>query len=386
MSQPPIWQPVTPAERYSHIDIIRGIALFGVLIVNVETLFRVPLLEYIGSSHTEPGLANRMVDLLVAGALEFKAVTIFSFLFGVGIAIQVERSTLRNVSARIFLVRRLGWLFLLGAAHLFLVWNGDILALYAICGILLLPSLGLRWPGLFIIGVAWIALPKVVPFGLPVPSGGAAADHIAQAREVYGNTGFISILKFRWHESWTLIVPLLIAVLPRTAGLMYCGMAAWRSGILRRPERHRGKLFATLALGGVAGGTVTVNEVWARSSGSAPWPALQAANFTAPILLALAYVSVLLLWLKPGSASLPGLAATGQMALTNYLFQSFVLSFVFYGYGFGLFGRVGSAAAACIGVALFAAQIQLSRAWLGRFRFGPFEWLWRSLAYGKRQA
>jgi uncharacterized protein len=73
------------------------------------------------------------------------------------------------------------------------------------------------------------------------------------------------------------------------------------------------------------------------------------------------------------------------MALTNYLLQSIVLGFVFYGYGFGLFGRIGSAAAACIGLVLYAAQLQLSRLWLRRFRFGPFEWLWRSLAYGQRQ-
>ena len=75
----------------------------------------------------------------------------------------------------------------------------------------------------------------------------------------------------------------------------------------------------------------------------------------------------------------------GRMALTNYLVQSIVLGFVFYGYGFGLFGRIGSAAAAGIGVLIYLVQIQLSRYWLGRFCFGPFEWLWRSLAYGRRQ-
>ena len=326
------------------------------------------------------------MDLLVAGGLEFKALTIFSFLFGVGVAIQGERAASRNVRARSFLVRRLAWLFILGAAHLFLVWNGDILTLYAVCGLLLVPSLGLPWPTLFVIGAAAIALPEVVWFGLPLPSGDAATAQIAQARQVYGNAGFLAILDFRWHESRSLIAPLLIAILPRTTGLMYWGMAAWRSGILREPERHRAKLIVALALGGLVGATVTVNEVWATSSGSAPWPALQAANFAGPLLLALAYVSGLLLWSRPRRASsLPGLAAAGRMALTNYLLQSIVLGFVFYGYGFGLFGRIGSAPAACIGLALYAAQLQLSLWWLRHYRFGPFEWLWRSLAYGQRQ-
>jgi uncharacterized protein len=380
------WRPATSVERYQAIDILRGLALFGVLVVNMLTGFRVPLLEHILTPHTEPGWANRLVDVLVAGALEFKALTIFSFLFGVGVAIQAERSAFWKVSARRFLVRRLAWLFILGAAHLFLIWNGDILALYAMCGLFLVPFFGLSWPALLVIGAAAIAVPEVADFGPSIPSGEAARELIEQARQVYGSASLLRIVEFRWHESWLLIVPLLIGILPRTTGLMYWGMAAWRSGILREPDRHRGKLVMALVPGAALGTAVTVNEVWASSSGSAPWPVLRAASSAGPILLALAYVSGLLLWLKPLRAStLPGLAAVGRMALTNYLLQSIVLGFVFYGYGFGLFGRIGSAAAMCIGLAIYATQLQLSRLWLRRFRFGPFEWLWRSLAYGQRQ-
>ncbi len=209
---------------------------------------------------------------------------------------------------------------------------------------------------------------------------------IARARQVYGNEGFLPILKFRWHESWSLIVPLLIAVLPRTAGLMCWGAVASRSGILREPKQHRGKLVVALTIGAAFGGAVTANSVWASSSGSPLWPALQNTHLDPSILLALAYVSGLLLWLDPRrTLLLPGLAALGQMALTNYLLQSIVLGCIFYGYGFGLFGRVGSAVAAGIGVVLYIAQIRLSRFWLTRFRFGPFEWLWRSLSYGRWQ-
>lgn len=380
------WQPAAPAERYRTIDILRGLALFGVLLVNLLTVFRIPLLEHILRPLADPGAADRAVNLLVAGALEFKAFTIFSFLFGVGIAIQAERAASRKIRPRRFLACRLGWLFLLGAAHLALVWNGDILALYAVCGLLLLPFLGLPWPALFVMGAAAIALLEFVPFGLPLPSGPSAAALIAQARQVYGDGAFLAILKFRWQESWALILPLLIAILPRTAGLMYWGMAAWGSGILQEPDRHRHKLAAAFALGGAGGGAITINEVWAASSGTAPWPALRAAGAAGPLLLALAYASAVLLFSRTRRAGpLPALAAAGQMALTNYLLQSLVLGFVFYGYGLGLFGRMGAAEAACLGVALYAAQLQLSRIWLRHFRFGPFEWLWRSLAYGHRQ-
>jgi uncharacterized protein len=369
------WEPTTQAERYPQIDALRGLALFGVLIVNIETVFRVPLLEHILRYDYGPSRADRIVGLLVAVALEFKAVTIFSFLFGVSIAIQAERSASRNVSTRAFLVRRMGWLFAMGIVHLFVVWNGDILALYTICGLLLLPALNLPRAALVLIGSAAIILPEVVSLGLPFPSDKEAAQLIGQAREVYSNGGFLSILRFRWHESWSLIVPLLVAILPRTLGLMYLGMAAWRSGILREPEKNRGKLWMSLGTG------LTFGAVFMALPGLLP-----GLNFTAPILVVLAYTSAVLLWLKPRRASsLPGFRAIGQMALTNYLVQSIVLSFVFYGYGLGLFGRIGSASAASLGLLLYLAQIQFSKLWSARYRFGPFEWLWRSAAYGQSQ-
>ena len=355
--------PVAAAERCAPIDIIRGLALLGVLLVNLETIFRVPLLEVILGRRAEPTVgADHIVGLLVAHALEFKAITIFAFLFGTGVAIQAERITSRGISPQGFLARRFGWLFLFGLAHLFLVWNGDILALYAVCGFLLLPALGLRWPTLVVIGAAAMALPRIGP---TLPSGGAATFLIAQAREVYATGGFVAILEFRWHETWLMIVPLLIAILSRTVGLMYWGMATWRSGILREPKSHRNKLLAALAFGVIFGVADT--------------------SFPAP--LALAFVAGLLLWLKPQrAAALPGLAATGRMALTNYLLQSIILGFIFYGYGLGLFGRIGSAAAAAIGIVIYVVQVQLSRFWLSRFQFGPFEWVWRSLAYGFSKA
>jgi uncharacterized protein len=147
-----------------------------------------------------------------------------------------------------------------------------------------------------------------------------------------GNGTFGAILRFRCHESRVLIAPLLISILPRTVGLMYLGMAAWRSGVVRQPERYRAKLTLALVCGAVAGAVITINALWAMSSGTAPWPALATVNAAGPILLALAYVSGLLLWLTSRHAPhFPGIAATGQMALTNYLLQSILLGSSFVG-------------------------------------------------------
>jgi len=122
------WAPATPAERFAHIDISAGWHCWGVLIVNLETGFRIPLLEQILRPQVEAGWADQVVNLLVARFLEFKAITIFSLLFSAGIAMQADRFASPDFSTRIFLSRQLGWLFLLGATHLFLIWNGDILA------------------------------------------------------------------------------------------------------------------------------------------------------------------------------------------------------------------------------------------------------------------
>src|SRR5260370_33322245 len=142
------WQPVTRAERYPALDVIRGISLFGVLLVNLITGFRVSLAEHILTFHTDPGSLNRAVDSLIAGLVEFKAFTLFSFLFGVGVAVQTERAGQRGISPARHLLRRLLVLLPLALCHLLLIFNGDILTLYAICALLLIAVLRLPTPAL----------------------------------------------------------------------------------------------------------------------------------------------------------------------------------------------------------------------------------------------
>src|SRR4051794_13110632 len=115
------WQPINTAERYAALDVVRGIALFGVLLVNLLSDFRVPLAEHILHANTESGWVDRATGLLVVALVEFKAFTLFSLLFGVGIAIFADRASARGMSATVYLVRRLLILLLLGLCHLFLI-------------------------------------------------------------------------------------------------------------------------------------------------------------------------------------------------------------------------------------------------------------------------
>jgi uncharacterized protein len=380
------WQPVLQAERYVSLDALRGLALLGVLLVNLLSDFRVSLSEHILSFHTHAGRADRAVDVLVAALIEFKAFGLFSLLFGVGLAIFAERAAARHAGAG-FLVRRLVVLLALGLIHLLLVWNGDILTLYAICGFLLIPFLRLPAGAQAALGVSAIALPYVVPLGIPGPTEETLRGLAAEAARTYTEGNLGEVIAFHWRETRLLVVPLLAGCLPRTFGLMALGAAGWRAGVFREPERHRGLLWGITLVFGVVGASMTALAVYSSSTGQEieELSLLIEAGSSTP--LALAYAAGLLLALRSPKIARTAapFAAAGQMALTNYFTQSVALSLLFYGYSLGLFGQVGPAAGAAIGVALYVGQVAFSVMWLGRWRFGPVEWLWRSLTYGKRQ-
>lgn len=382
-----LWQPVALAERFAALDILRGLALLGVLLVNLSSDFRIPLAQHILTFHTDPDWADRAADVGVAILLEFKAITLFSLLFGAGVGVFAERAAARGVDAMRFLARRFLVLLALGLCHLLLIWNGDILTLYAVCGLLLLPLLRLRTATLAFVGIALIAGAYIIPWGFLWPGDAALHTLATEGIRVYSRGSFGDVLGFHWRETGRLILPLLAQTLPRTLGLMALGTVAWRAGALRDPQKYRGLLWEVAAVGGVVGGTMTLLSVYSASTGkpgTAPALLLEAGS-TVP--LSLAYGAGLLLALRSlrlATLAAP-FAAVGQMAMTNYLTQSVALSLLFYGYGLGLTGRIGSAAGASIGLALYAVQVGLSCWWLRRYRFGPVEWLWRSLTYGRRQ-
>jgi uncharacterized protein len=295
-------------------------------------------------------------------AVDSKAFALFSVLFGVGLAIQFDR--LADNRRTVLLLRRLTVLLAIGLAHLVLVWNGDILTEYALAGFVALPFLfGSRWllglSGLLLLGL-FLALPPLL--SLPDPAWMAA--HVSAARHVYGTGGFMDVLAFRIGEL-PAIAPLHVGVFPRTVGLFLLGAFIWRTGVLQRASEYRGLLFgiafAGLVLTFAAGG-----------------------NTLAPVILALSYGAFIigLVTTQSGSRLLAWAAPLGRMAFTNYLAQSLIVGWIFYGYGLGLFGRVGTSCALALGIAVYAVQAILSQRWLKRHNFGPVEWLWRRLMYG----
>jgi uncharacterized protein len=261
------WEPVPVYERYTALDLLRGFALFAVLLVNLLYFFRVSLFQYMLVFHTHPGWANHAVDLLVAELLEFKAFDLFSLTFGIGVAVQAERAKLRGVGVEVFLMRRFLILLAFGACHMLLVSNVDILCLYAVCGLVTIALLRLPAAVLALAGLAAIFLPAV---HLPAPAFPADAvlrAHAMNATRIYSQGSFGTILAFRWRETQELIAPVLIGVAQQTLGLMLLGVAVWRSGVVREPQRHRSVLWAVCLGTGIIGLVNTSAQVWSKSSG-----------------------------------------------------------------------------------------------------------------------
>ena len=356
--------PIEASERSSTLDLARGFALFGVLLINLLYVFRLSLFQHILQSHSHPGWLNHTVDLLATELLEFKAFDLFSLTFGIGVAVQAERAQLRSAGFELFLLRRFLILLAFGALHMVLVSNVDMLCLYAVCGLLLIPLLRLPTVVLALAGLAAIYLPSVVSGWTSLPGESVIRAHAIDATRIYSLGSFGDILTFRWHETKLLIFPLLIGVAQKSFGLMLLGVAVWRAGLIRHSERYRRPLWMVCIVGAVIGVTLRTH-----------------------ISLAFAYFAALVAWRRSNrSAALTApVAAAGRMAFTNYLTQSLLFALLFYGFGFGLFGRLDPATAAVLGVAVYAGQLWFSSWWLHRYRFGPFEWLWRSLTYGRAQ-
>lgn len=374
------------SSRIEAIDVLRGFALFGVLIVNLDTEFRVTFFEQFAPHYATA--ADRLVRTFIGFLIEFKAITIFSMLFGVGLGIQAGTLAKRG-PVRLLLARRLLVLLCFGLIHLLLIWNGDILTEYAIAGLVALPFI-LGPPKLMLVACAASLLVFLLfcflPPALIFPGPAWMARHVLDARQAYGHDGFLALLRFRLTEvPWIGIFD--VFIFPRTVGLILLGAWAWNSGLLQA-GRADTRLLAKAGLTSLVLGLLLC---WLDGAGLPAPLTLPAAlahivDVLAPIVSAIGYSALTIAYFDRLPARLASLVApVGRMAFTNYITQTIVLGLLFSGYGFGLLGRVGVIAGVGISIAIFAIQSLVSQWWLSHHYYGPLEWLWRTGMYGRRQ-
>ncbi|MGH8075821.1 MAG: DUF418 domain-containing protein [Lysobacter sp.] len=387
-------QPTDPEQRLDLLDGLRGFALAGVLLANLVAFC---LYAFLPSAHmTALPTANidRLLDPALSALVSGKFFTLFSLMFGVGFSLQMQRASDDPVRRQRYL-RRLGALLVIGMLHATLLWWGDVLRYYAVLGLLLLPLH--RWPAgrLVAIGTVLVVLQPLLALVLPSFPVATQDQAHAAALVAFSSHEWSTMLQGnRAFADWWLTAHW--GTLMSIAGCMLVGAALGRSGVLRDPVAHA-RFWKRLLLALPTGLTLAL-VLLLSDYGRLPWPdgwqdtggvhvVLWMLNRAVGLILGLGYMAafVLLFGMHRWRRLLQPLAPVGRMALSNYLAHSVVGIGLFYGIGLGLGPRYGLVGVGVVWVAVFATQIVLSHWWLARFRFGPAEWLWRSVTYGRRQ-
>lgn len=401
--------PVSTQERIHALDVMRGLALFGVLEANL-IYFSGRVYERWAGIPFALGWGGSALVWVWAHLISAKAMYCFSMLFGVGLCIQMERARAKGHGFLGFASRRLLALGLIGLFHALLVWDGDILFDYAVLGVMLLPFLGARIrtilaaAGAFFLVNANLDLIVGWCLRLHVPKAFLSLDFynrhsvpvasflLESANRALGHGTWMDAFRWRVWE-WNHMMRCLDETIPMCMPLFLIGLALWRSGLLGDgPGRVRTirKLFHAIFWVGLILSILPLT--WAKVlpiTWEAGWRGfiLRGVQAGAPLALAVGYfMGVMLLMQRARSTRLLMVVApAGRMALTNYLVQSLVCTWTFNGYGLGLWGKVSPAEYMVGGVAFFCLQVAGSHWWLARFKFGPAEWLWRSMTYGAFQ-
>lgn len=359
-------QPVSPRERIVELDVLRGFAMVGVLIAYC--------LWSLGAAPEDTWSSfDRSLEAVAEFAIDGKFYTILAFLFGLGFSIQLGRGSEDVTAIRVYR-RRLAALAAIGLVHAFLLRNGDILLPYALTGFLLIPFRRAR--DAVLLGAALLAL--LFPYaaraaweaaGIPMPQ----RPDLAGASYWIENAAWVRY----WYETALFNWPLNLT-------MFLFGLLAGRHQLLAKLAADPRKLRRIAFVGLLVGTTFFfVRSAFVEASADGPLAVGLSYNFHCWGLSS-AYATALLLALRSrsGAAALSPLAAIGRLALTNYLLQAAII--VPLCLAFGWFDRFTPSTALLLALAVFAlVQLPFSLLWLRRFQFGPAEWLWRLLAYGR---
>ncbi len=390
--------------RIAALDVLRGVGVLGILLLNIQS-FAMPSIAYVhpttfGDLTGANGVVWHATHLL--GDQKFMG--IFAMLFGAGVVLMTGRAEARGAQSARLHYRRMGWLLLFGVLHAYLLWYGDILFTYGVCGLGV--YLLRHQPPLRLVALAFVLLAGasalLAAFGWSLAAGlwppeAAAfvretwdASPAALAREVAAfRGGFLAQMPVRAEEA--LILQTLLLALgglgARATAMMLLGMALFRWRILtgERPAR----VYALLGVAGLSIGLPIV-ELGVQRHEAHGWAVEHSLflgtqyNVWGSVFVAVGYVGLVLLALRVLGADhvvARPLAAAGRMAFSNYIAQSLVCTTIFYGHGVGLFGTLERTEQLLVVVAVWVAMLVWSPLWLARFHMGPLEWLWRALTY-----
>jgi uncharacterized protein len=397
--------------RHISLDALRGFAVMGILAMNIIA-FAMPEMAYISPALAgQPSPADLISWVVSFVLVDGKMRGLFSLLFGASMLLILERATAKDENPAQVHFRRMGWLALIGLAHFLFIWWGDILFMYAVAGCIAYLFRDVEARGLFkmaiviytigfllmsfFMGIMWLVefaakLPDADPemvqaYREMLASFAGAANEIAAYQGSY-----LDALRYRAVEKWAHPPSMVLQNMCETLPFMMIGMALYKKGFMTGAwDRNRYRKWALLGIG-IGGLGYAMFAAWAVAT---EFPSILMLNMTVAwtypfrLIMILGYAAALILLIRAfaGSSWLARVAAAGRAAFSNYLGTSIVMTTIFYGHGLGLYNHVDRAALWLFVLGAWMAMLLWSKPWLERFHYGPFEWLWRSLARWQRQ-
>ncbi len=388
--------PTPPSERVVGLDALRGFALLGILVVNVR-LFSMPEVVLLNpTAYGDFADANYWAWFAGHVLVEQKFITLFTLLFGGGIALFTRNRERRGDPVLGLHLRRSGLLVAFGLLHAYLLWYGDVLVAYGVTALWVVSARHETARRQAMLGLGLLLVPsatEVLSALFADPSAFAQTWRPAEAAlraeiETY-RSGWLAQMAHRVPTAFERQTAGYLASTGwRVSGSMLLGMALFEWGVLTN-DRSRRFYRRLAAVGGATGLAVALAGVWyVEASDWTPAAGLlwRQFNYWGSLPLAGAYVALVMLYARrrPDGVLTRTLAGIGRTAFSNYLLQSVLATWIFYGHGLGLFGRVTRFEALGVVAAIWVVQAALSMLWLRRYRFGPMEWLWRALTYSER--
>ena len=396
--------PTLSTSRIISLDVLRGFAVLGILIINIQS-FSMPSATYLNpTAWGDFTGANKVIWSIGYLLADLKFMAIFSILFGCGIILFTERMAEKGARPLQVHYRRTCWLLLFGLVHAYLLWYGDILVIYALCGFLVVLFRKKKPVTLLISGIVFLLINSSLYFlfGLSIPHmpQEALEDLLISwqstpellMNEIEINRGsFFDQIPFRINEAFEMqTTGFFFYFFWRVSGLMLIGMALYKWGILTASKSNA--FYIRLALICLIPGYLIVGFGLKQNFNhnfemEYSFFLGSLYNYWGSVLVSLGYISVIMLSVLVAKNSLivNRLKAVGQMAFTNYLMQTIICTFIFYGHGLGLFAKIERPMQIAIVFTILLVQMIYSPIWLKHFKYGPFEWAWRSLTYWKLQ-